>query len=80
LPTRRDVDARLVLGAALFGLGWGAGGFCPGPALVSLASGAVSSVVFVGTMLLAMWATAEAEERVARQAAARVEQGTTPRA
>jgi uncharacterized membrane protein YedE/YeeE len=36
LPTRADVDARLVLGAVLFGVGWGLAGFCPGPALASL--------------------------------------------
>src|SRR6185295_7370618 len=41
LPTRRDVDARLLAGAAVFGVGWGLGGFCPGPGLVAAASGAV---------------------------------------
>lgn len=50
LPTRKDVDARLVLGAAIFGAGWGLGGFCPGPALVSAASGTLSALVFVGGM------------------------------
>lgn len=80
LPTRRDLDARLVLGAALFGLGWGAGGFCPGPALVSVASGAVSSLVFVGTMLLAMWGTAQVEERAARRAVENVQQRAQPSA
>lgn len=38
LPTRRDVDARLVAGAAVFGVGWGLGGYCPGPALVGLSA------------------------------------------
>jgi uncharacterized membrane protein YedE/YeeE len=47
LPTRKDIDGRLVLGAALFGIGWGLGGFCPGPGLVSAASGAASALVFV---------------------------------
>jgi uncharacterized membrane protein YedE/YeeE len=47
LPKRKDIDARLVLGAALFGIGWGLGGFCPGPGLVSAASGAASATVFV---------------------------------
>ena len=44
------MTARLVGGAALFGMGWGLGGFCPGPGLVSLASGAMAAVVFVGGM------------------------------
>ena len=39
IPTRTDIDTRLVGGAALFGIGWGLGGFCPGPAVTSLASG-----------------------------------------
>jgi hypothetical protein len=55
LPTRRDIDAALVFGAALFGLGWGIAGYCPGPALVSLASGAGGVFVFVGAMLAGMW-------------------------
>ena len=39
LPQRRDIDRRLVGGSLLFGIGWGLAGFCPGPALVSFASG-----------------------------------------
>jgi len=54
LPTRRDLDGRLLVGAALFGLGWGLGGFCPGPALTGIASGA-NALVFVAAMLVAMW-------------------------
>jgi len=52
LPTGRDVDGRLVAGAAIFGVGWGLGGFCPGPGLVSAASGALPAVVFVVGMAL----------------------------
>lgn len=52
LPTRKDIDRRLVLGAAIFGVGWGLGGFCPGPGLVSAASGGVSALVFVVGMTL----------------------------
>lgn len=55
VPTRRDVDGRLVLGSVLFGAGWGLAGYCPGPALVSLASGRATVVVFVGAMLAGMW-------------------------
>jgi uncharacterized membrane protein YedE/YeeE len=46
------LDARLLLGAAVFGVGWGIGGFCPGPGLVSAGSGALPAVVFAGTMLV----------------------------
>jgi uncharacterized membrane protein YedE/YeeE len=51
IPSRRDIDFRLVAGAALFGLGWGIAGFCPGPALTSLASGNVKVVIFCGGMI-----------------------------
>ena len=50
LPTRKDIDPRLVAGAALFGAGWGLGGYCPGPGLTSLASGALPAFVFVLAM------------------------------
>jgi uncharacterized membrane protein YedE/YeeE len=48
------IDVRLVGGAVLFGLGWGLAGFCPGPAIVSIVSGARASLVFVGAMMAAM--------------------------
>lgn len=54
VPTRRDIDARLVGGAALFGVGWGLGGFCPGPGLVSLASLQLPAVAFVVAMFAGM--------------------------
>lgn len=50
VPTRRDFDLNLVAGAALFGAGWGLAGFCPGPAVVALASGSPDVVVFVAAM------------------------------
>ena len=50
IPSRADLDGRLIAGAALFGIGWGLGGFCPGPAITSLASGATPVVVFVLAM------------------------------
>ena len=50
LPTRNDLDARLIIGAAIFGAGWGLGGFCPGPAITSLAAGAAPVAVFVAAM------------------------------
>lgn len=51
VPSRNDVTTRLILGSALFGIGWGLAGFCPGPALTSLFSGDVRSVLFVGAMI-----------------------------
>ena len=51
LPTAKDIDARLVGGAALFGIGWGFSGFCPGPAITSLALLAKGTLVFVPAML-----------------------------
>lgn len=50
LPTRKDIDAPLVVGATIFGMGWGLGGFCPGPALVTAASGAPVALAFVAAM------------------------------
>lgn len=54
LPARRDFDARLVLGSLVFGVGWGLGGFCPGPAVVALAAGVGEAGLFVATMLAGM--------------------------
>ncbi len=51
LPTRGHVDGRLVTGAAVFGIGWGLAGLCPGPALTSLASGQPAALAFVAAML-----------------------------
>jgi uncharacterized membrane protein YedE/YeeE len=64
LPTRRDIDARLVAGAAIFGVGWGLAGYCPGPALTSLVGGSSSALVFVLAMIAAMGATARIERAV----------------
>ncbi len=54
LPTSTVIDARLVGGGVLFGIGWGIGGFCPGPAIVSLGSGLPAAAVFVVAMLAGM--------------------------
>ena len=56
LPTRKDIDARLVLGAALFGTGWGLAGYCPGPALASVVTGGLDTLVFVVALVAGMWA------------------------
>jgi uncharacterized membrane protein YedE/YeeE len=54
VATRRDVDPALVAGAAIFGIGWGLAGYCPGPAVTSLASLAPSTLVFFVSMLAGM--------------------------
>jgi uncharacterized protein len=55
LPTKVDIDRPLLLGAIIFGVGWGLGGFCPGPALAALASGSPSVALFVVTMIAGQW-------------------------
>ncbi|BBL79100.1 transporter [Rubrobacter xylanophilus] len=54
LPTKRKVDARLVVGSAVFGVGWGLGGFCPGPAVAALVSGKGAVIAFVLAMFAGM--------------------------
>ena len=56
LPTRRDIDAKLLVGAILFGVGWGIAGYCPGPALASLFTGGTDILWFLGAMLPGMLA------------------------
>ncbi len=53
-PTKRDLDFRLLLGAVIFGIGWGLGGFCPGPAITSILTGSKGTFLFVMTMILGM--------------------------
>ena len=54
LPSTKRIDAPLIAGSALFGLGWGIGGFCPGPGVASLSVGLPQSVLFVIAMLAGM--------------------------
>jgi uncharacterized membrane protein YedE/YeeE len=54
LPLTTGIDRRLLLGAALFGIGWGIAGFCPGPAVVSVVTLAPTALAFVAAMLVAM--------------------------
>jgi len=54
LPTASHIDRRLVLGSLAFGVGWGLAGYCPGPALASLASGGSKPLIFTAAMLAGM--------------------------
>jgi uncharacterized protein len=67
LPPRREIDGRLVVGAAVFGVGWALGGFCPGPGLVTAASGGAEALVFV----VGMTAGTMIEHAIARRVARR---------
>ena len=53
-PTSTQMDKPLVIGSLIFGAGWGLGGFCPGPALVSMADGQSKAMLFVAAMLVGM--------------------------
>jgi uncharacterized protein len=66
LPTKTQIDLPLVAGAALFGVGWGLSGYCPGPALTSVGSGRYSTAVFVLSMLLGMRLVRGARRRAER--------------
>ena len=55
LPTREEIDLKLIGGAALFGIGWGLAGYCPGPALASLLTGGADALIFCAAMLAGMW-------------------------
>jgi uncharacterized membrane protein YedE/YeeE len=68
VPAGTPIDGRLAAGAALFGIGWGLSGYCPGPALVSLAGGGASVAVFVGTMLAGMWLASFLTSRTSSEA------------
>lgn len=68
LPTAKDIDRRLVLGGLAFGAGWGLAGFCPGPALVNLATGSSQTLIFVAAMLAGM-AIFELNEKFVRSRA-----------
>jgi len=63
IPTRTDIDARLIIGGGLFGIGWGIAGLCPGPALASLGLGR-SEVVFFVLAMTAGFALYEVYNRV----------------
>lgn len=70
VPTRSDIDGRLLAGPAIFGVGWGLGGFCPGPALTALGLGSTGILAFMPAMLLGMWVARMLAEGVAKMRAA----------
>lgn len=55
LPANNAIDRRILVGPAIFGIGWGLGGFCPGPALTATALGAAGTYAFLPMMFLGMW-------------------------
>ena len=63
IPQKSDLEPKLILGAAIFGTGWGLGGFCPGPALTALPIAATGTLIFVPFMLIGMWAARHAPDK-----------------
>jgi uncharacterized protein len=55
LPSANELDARVVIGPAIFGVGWGLAGFCPGPAFTALGGGTTASLIFVTAMMTGMY-------------------------
>lgn len=54
LPTIKSIDPKLIIGSAIFGVGWGLAGFCPGPSIVSILYGGYQTIVFVLSMVVGM--------------------------
>jgi uncharacterized membrane protein YedE/YeeE len=64
MPTKKEIDAPLIIGAAIFGIGWGLAGFCPGPALAALSTLSPSVAVFVTAMIAGQWLASRVELRL----------------
>ncbi len=64
LPTRKDIDGKLLLGAALFGIGWGWVGICPGPGIVASVSGNHNVLIFIASMLIGMFIFKSFESKI----------------
>ena len=77
LPTASHIDKRLIIGSTVFGIGWGLAGFCPGPALVSMASGQIQALWFVSAMVVGMLAFEALERGVGCQRLNRAMQSIT---
>ena len=68
LPTKKDIDGQLITGAATFGVGWGLGGFCPGPAFTALPLLSTGILAFFPALLIGMWAARMAPPLLAARA------------
>lgn len=66
IPTKKEIDWRLLLGSSLFGIGWGLAGYCPGPAITSFVSFGHSSLLFVSSMLVSMFLFEQIQIRKAK--------------
>jgi len=77
LPTKKDIDPSLVIGAALFGIGWGLAGYCPGPGLASLGTGSLEALTFVAAMAGGMFGFEAFSRLRARDAVAAASTPTT---
>ena len=66
LPKHSSIDWRLIFGAAIFGMGWGLGGYCPGPAITSMIKGQADTLAFIMAMLASMFLYSAYEKRRAR--------------
>lgn len=64
IPTRKDITPKLMIGAAIFGIGWGLGGYCPGPGVTAIASGKAEALTFVSSMLVGMFIYTRVERRL----------------
>ncbi|TRX56461.1 YeeE/YedE family protein [Thalassomonas sp. M1454] len=64
LPEQKNVDKRLITGSALFGIGWGISGICPGPAIANLSSGNVKVIVFILAMTLGIFVAQKLANKV----------------
>ncbi|MEE4120899.1 MAG: DUF6691 family protein [Paracoccaceae bacterium] len=71
LPKKTELDARLIGGSALFGVGWGISGFCPGGALPALGTGNLNVIAFVVALVAGMAAARYAQDLMARAQPAR---------
>jgi uncharacterized membrane protein YedE/YeeE len=69
LPTRKDLDLRLIGGSALFGVGWGIAGFCPGGALPALGTGRSEVLIFVGALVVGILAGKLLQNAITRRSA-----------
>jgi uncharacterized membrane protein YedE/YeeE len=64
MPAKKNIDCPLIIGAAIFGSGWGLAGLCPGPAIAALSSLSPSVVLFVASMIAGQWLALRVESRL----------------